>query len=107
MQVAAVPFVWSLFHLPASQAHFYSNFELSSPKPAPVSSAAAAASITASTAAAESVAHAVDVRAVVMQAVKAVHGQDVDASLPLVQAGLDSLGKMRAGRHRGCETLKL
>ena len=101
LQVAAVPFMWGTFlSMPANQQPVYSGF----------SAAAVQPTITAMAADQQPVQHpsrpSQDVGAEVARAVQAVLGQEVGSEVPLVQAGLDSLGSsahlLDAARRTRC-----
>ena len=95
LQVAAVPFLWSAFlSLPANQQPFYSGFQAAPASAQQQTSAADAASNRSSQqpVSQQPSRSRQDVGAEVARAVRAVHGQDVGWEVPLVQAGLDSLG---------------
>ena len=93
LQVAAVPFLWSTFLSSAFQGQqaFYAEF---SPKHTlPNSSNAAVMHQPGMQATPAPTWEAARVHAQVVQAVRAVHGQEIGGKVPLVQAGLDSLGE--------------
>ena len=94
-QVAAVPLLWDMFQLcrVRHSAFFYEGFLPSEPSVGHIDPSRNIGEMSrpATMAMNASIISMEHVRAQLMMAVKAIHGQDIDANVPLVQAGLDSL----------------
>lgn len=93
LQVSAVPFFWQTFLQSTAprQDSFYANFAQQQKPQEPLTGIQLSAD--ASTPSLHGRADAARLRAQVVEAVRAVHGQEIATDAPLIQAGLDSLGE--------------